>query len=287
MLETGQKVGKYEIIRMLGEGGTGRVYLARDCTLLRLSAVKQMRGEHEEWVLREAGFLRDLRHPMLPMVYDLLREKDWYLAMEYVEGISLHNYIKKTGPVGEEIGRIWAESLLSILEYLHNRKPPVIYRDLKPENIMVCQDKSLRLVDFGAACLKDFGEDTGRGMALTRGYGAPEQQAVTGRPVYADERSDIYAFGRVLYYMLTGANPGEPPYGSLPVSAYNPLLGKAIERVIEKCTRENPLERYQIAGEIRQDLSLKSRGSRRDKRKAFVRHVEKRVWLTEKVTAGL
>ena len=59
------------------------------------------------------------------------------------------------------------------------------------------------------------------------------------------------------------------------------------QRVIEKCTRENPLERYQIAGEIRQDLSQKSRGSRRDKRKAFVRHVEKRVWLTEKVTAGL
>lgn len=306
MLEAGQMVGKYEIIRPLGEGGEGCVYLARDSALFRMAAVKQIGGgmiatgeeigeadgrgngqKARTEILQEAAFLRDLRHPMLPVVYDLLYMQGWYLVMEYMEGISLHNYIEKTGGVGEEQGRVWAEELLSILEYLHTRKPPVIYRDLKPDNIIVCSDRHLRLVDLGAACLKSYGEGTRAVMALTPGYGAPEQQAVSGRIVYADERSDIYAFGRVLYYMLTGADPGRPPYGSLPVSVYDPLLGENLERVIEGCTREDPGGRYQAVDEIRRDLFGQKRGKRGYRHKNFLRHMEKQVWLTEKRTAGL
>lgn len=315
MLETGQMVGKYEIIRLLGAGGEGNVYLARDTALSRLAAVKQMavgmggmagsdrtltagrefketdgrengqKGKTD--ILQEAVFLRDLRHPMLPVVYDLLYEDGWYLVMEYMEGISLHNYIKRIGGVGEAQGRIWAAALLSLLEYLHNRKPPVIYRDLKPDNIIVCPDKRLRLVDLGAACLKDYGEGAKTWMALTPGYGAPEQQAAAGGTACADERSDIYAFGKVLYYMLTGADPGRPPYGSLAVSVYDPLAGDDLERVIQKCTRENPEERYQMVEEIRRDLSDRKQGKRVCRRKNFIRHMEKRVWLTEKQTVGL
>ncbi len=285
MLEAGRMVGKYEIIRPLGAGGEGSVYLAKDTALFRLAAVKQMEAGTE--ILQEAVFLRDLRHPMLPMVYDLLYENGCYLVMEYIEGVSLHNYIRKRGSVGEEQGSIWAEALLSLLEYLHNRKPPVIYRDLKPDNIIVCPDKRLRLVDLGAAFLKNYGEGARTRMALTPGYGAPEQQAAAGRTVYADERSDIYAFGKVLYYMLTGAEPGRPPYGSLPVSVYDPLAGDDLERVIKKCTRENPDERYQIVEDIRRDLSGRKQGKKVCRRKNFIRHMEKRVWLTEKQTAGL
>lgn len=286
-MKTGEKLGKYEIIRQLGAGGEGSVYLARDSVLSRLAAIKRLEGE---WALslKEADFLRDLHHPMLPVIYDLLYEDGWYLVMEYIEGISLHNYIEKSGSVGEERGRLWAEALLDILEYFHTRKPPVIYRDLKPQNIIVCPDKTLRLVDLGAASLKSYGESADRQMAVTPGYGAPEQQAGTGS-VCADERSDIYAFGRVLYYILTGADPGQPPYGSFPVSVYDPLLGEDFQGVIEKCTREDPGQRYQMVEEVRKDLAgLNSR--KKDcgrKRRAFVRQMEKRVWLTEKKTVGL
>lgn len=322
MLEAGQMAGKYEIIKPLGAGGEGCVYLAKDGTLSRLVAVKRMEGRRNEKpeeaekdtvrevflaaeeiteeaaedmsedttgeeVLPEAAFLRDLGHPMLPVVYDLFYEDGWYLVLEYIEGISLHNYIKKTGYVEEEQGRIWAKALLEILEYFHTRKPPVIYRDLKPGNIMVCPDKSLRLVDLGAACLKSYEKDRDLQMALTSGYGAPEQRAGIGGHIYADERSDIYALGRVLYYMMTGADPGKPPYGNLPVHVYNPLIGEEMERVIDKCTRENPEERYQVVEEIRQDLSRKNRRGGRGRRRDFLRHMEKRVWLTQKQTEGL
>lgn len=294
-LETGMRVGKYEIIKPLGAGKEGCVYLVRDSTLSRLAALKQIGEEAGAAqaqpvggeVIPEAAFLRDLRHSMLPVVYDLLYEDGWYLVMEYIEGISLHNYIEKKGPVGEAQGIVWAEELLSILEYLHNRKPPVIYRDLKPENMIVCPDRHLRLVDLGAACLKSYGQGADKRMALTPGYGAPEQQAGARQPVYADERSDIYAFGRILHYMLTGADPTKPPYGELPASAYNPLLGDDIDRVIQKCTRKEPGERYQVVEEIRRDLSGRGRYQRGCRQKSFLRHMEKRIWLTQKKTAGL
>lgn len=86
-MKTGEKLGKYEIIRQLGAGGEGSVYLARDSVLSRLAAIKRLEGE---WALslKEADFLRDLHHPMLPVIYDLLYEDGWYLVMEYIEGIS-------------------------------------------------------------------------------------------------------------------------------------------------------------------------------------------------------
>ncbi len=288
-METGRILGKYRIISPLGAGGEGNVYLAEDTGLSRFVAVKRIREgrlENGEKILREAAFLRDLRHPMLPAVYDLFYEEGWYLVMEYIEGISLHNYIEKQGAVGEGKGRLWAEALLDILTYLHTRKPPVIYRDLKPDNIMVCLDGGLRLVDLGAACPKSYSGSREPVMALTPGYAAPEQYEGIGGRLYADERSDIYAFGRVLYYMLTGADPGKPPYAALPVRAYDPLVGKELEQVILKCTKKVPSERYQVAEEI--GRALRSRGSHRGRgrRKDFVLRMEKRVWLTDQCMEG-
>lgn len=135
-------------------------------------------------------------------------------------------------------------------------------------------------------------------MAVTPGYGAPEQMemryfesgglaAGTVQPhtmtrAYADERSDIYAFGKVLYYMVTGADPAKPPYTALSIRDYRPLLGDALEQIIRKCIREDPAERYQVAGEIRADLERYERRKHCMRRRAFIRMVEKSVWLTEK-----
>ena len=228
MENTRHMIGKYIVVRTLGQGGEGCVWLARDEDLQRLVAIKEMRGasqdrEREKELMREADFLQQLRHPMLPVVYDLLWEDGWYLVMEYVQGMTLGAYIARNGCVQEEQAREWAGQLLDILQYLHTRKTPVIYRDLKPDNIMVCPDGHLKLVDFGAALRKSFGGHRERIMAASPGYAAPEQLGrfaerkgagedgteedgtEAGREVYADERSDLYAFGKVLYYIVTGA----------------------------------------------------------------------------------
>lgn len=315
------RIGKYTIVRPLGQGGEGCVYLARDEALQRLVAVKEIyecpTGKSEfnsqaeklrqsenrdNQTVKEADFLKHLQHPMLPAVYDLLLEGVFcYLVMEYVQGITLHEYIGRNGYVEKETACRWAGQLLDILEYLHTRKPPVVYRDLKPDNIMVCPDRRLKLIDFGAAVQRNFGGREDGMMAATPGYGAPEQfgqkeigypeldrkgnpavvAGYCGRQVYADERSDIYAFGKVLYYMVTGAEPAKPPYTALRIQNYQPLIPDRMERMIRKCIQENPAARYQVVGEIRRDLDRCRGRMGRLGRRPFIRAVEKQVWLTE------
>ncbi len=299
-----RSVGKYVLVRLLGRGGEGCVYLARDEDLQRLVAIKEIHSaardtESEKELMREADVLQRLRHPMLPVIYDLLWEDGWYLVMEYVQGVTLGDYIRRNGCVQEEQARDWASQLLDILTYLHTRKTPVIYRDLKPDNIMVCPDGRLKLVDFGAALRKSFGGRKEHIMAATPGYAAPEQfgralagdfaqgtgEAAAGerarREGYADERSDIYAFGKVLYYIVTGADPARPPYTSRSIRDYQPMLSDGLERVIRKCIEEEPAARYASAQETAGALARSGRRRSRLRRRPFVRRIEKQVWLTE------
>ena len=296
-------IGKYTVIRKLGQGGEGCVYLARDEDLQRLVAIKKINraeqgGEGEKRLMKEADFLQQLRHPALPIIYDLLWEDAWYLVMEYIQGTTLSDYIGRSGYVQEAQACAWAEQLLDILGYLHTRKTSVIYRDLKPDNIIICPDGHLKLVDFGAAFRRNFGVEKERAMAATLGYAAPEQFGWSGiwehgeqpkelraghmeRGAYADERSDIYAFGKVLYYMVTGADPAKPPYTSLSIRDYQPLLPNRLERLIRRCIQEEPSQRYQVVADIRRDLGRCGNRKSRLRRKSFIRVIEKKVWLTE------
>lgn len=281
-MKENDRLGKYRVIRALGQGGEGCVYLAQDESLSRQVAVKRLweavDGEGGQ-IEREAVFLRDLRHPALPVVYELLFEEGWYLVMEYIAGISLHKYIKSRGPVREEQACFWAGALLDVLYYLHTRETPVIYRDLRPDNIMVCVDGSIRLVDFGAAAFRSFGEAGDGRMAYTAGFAAPEQQRREGGKAWADERSDIYAFGKTFFYMVTGAEPAVASYAALSPSCYNPLLSPELEEIIGRCTAEKPEARYQTVSEIIRDMDRRGSRRRSGTKRAFVRHVEKQVYL--------
>ncbi len=279
-------IGKYKLIKALGRGGEGCVYLAEDSVLHRLVAMKRVWNgsrEAEEKLKKEAEFLQRLQHPMLPVVYDLLWDEAWYLVMEYIEGISLHNYIKRSGMVSEKQAGKWAEQLLSILQYLHTRKPPVIYQDLKPDNIIVCPNGNLRMVDFGAAYYRNYSGNRERRDAFSVGYAAPEQMKREGYTAYADERSDIYAFGKIMYYMLTGTDPAYPPYTELPIASYASAVSGQMEKVLCKCMEEDPAKRYQVVEDIWRDLIGNDRGwwRRRTYRNQFIRKVEKQVSLTE------
>lgn len=304
-MKENDRLGKYRIIGVLGQGGEGCVYLAKDESLSRFAALKRLwegrdgrgsgsSGENgnggdgasseenrkdERQLWQEAAFLRDLRHPALPVVYELFYEEGWYLAMEYIAGTSLHKYIREGGPVSEEQARLWARVLLDVLDYLHTRETPVIYRDFRPDNIMVCGDGSVRLVDFGAAAFHSFGEDGETRMAYTAGFAAPEQRRENGRQAWADERSDIYSFGKTLCYMVTGVEPEAAACAALPPSCYNPLLSGELERIIARCTAQEPEERYQVVSEIVRDMEGAGRRRRGGRKREFVRHVEKQVCL--------
>lgn len=242
---------KYELIEQLGQGGAGRVFLARDKNLNRLVAVKEHMVQEKTDIYREVEFLKELKHPGLPEIYDFFREGESdYLVMEYVEGISLRKYLKKNGRVPESLAVKWALKLCEILSYLHNCKPAIIYRDLKPENIMIKPDGNIKLIDLGAALRCGFG--AGRELLCmgTPGYSPKEQwQGTRG-----DKTWDIYGLGAVLHEMLTGENPMLPPYERRPLREYDRGLSSGLEQIVERCTCESPMDRYQSAEQLMEAL---------------------------------
>lgn len=298
-LENNLLADKYELISRIGEGGVGIVYQAWDRHLECAVAIKEEKLPQEDsnisLLKKEKEFLSSLKHPMLPTVLDYFSTDKSYLVMEYINGESLHNYIKKEGIIPEETACEWGLQLLNLLSYLHSQKPAVIYRDLKPENIIVCPDSKLRVVDFGSAFCMNYSGRIQENLAGTIGYAAPEQldnSWQSGNNV--DERSDIYTFGATLYHMLTGFNPSLPPYGIRPPRCMAPELTVGIERIVLKCTEKEPSKRYQSVEEIKRDLQRRKYLRKRshflrfgNRERYVIKKLEKNIWLTEKKTTGL
>ena len=296
-------LGKYELRREIGAGGSSVVYLAWDRHMERYAAVKAEKQPAEparpDILKKEMEILKALKHPMLPVVYDYFQEIERYLVMEYIHGESLHNLIEREGSISEKQVYKWAIQLSDLLSYLHMQKTPVIYCDLKPENVIVCPDGNLRVIDFGAALRICYDGKAQERLAGTIGYAPPEQlTGMTGNQggyeARADERSDIYTLGTTMYHMLTGHSPARPPYGLRPIRCMKPELTRDMERIVEKCTEAEPSKRYQTAMEVKKDLAEQRFSGRRHffrefrRRKRYVlRRMEKQVWLTEKATTGL
>lgn len=276
---------RYEVWEEIGEGGCAKVYLGWDRHILRPVALKRLKSQDSSAVRRfqeEAAFLKGLRHPMIPVVYDLFEQNGWYLVMEYVEGVSLQEHIAKNGRMEEGAARAGAVSLLKCLSYLHNRIPSVIYCDLKPGNIIVCRDGTWKLVDWGGAFAMRYGGDSPKITAGTHGYAAPEQTGESGMEnLRVDARSDLYAFGKTLYYAVTGADPAKPPYGKLSIRCYEPTLSGGMQNLITVCTRADPSGRYRSAEEAIKAFGTQNKKAAAVKKRDFIRKIEKQVWLTE------
>lgn len=239
---------KYEMLGLIGSGGAGRVYLAKDQNLERLVVLKESK---DELLAAETELLKGLRHPGLPLVYDCF---DWqersFLVMEYIEGMSLRQYLERHGRVPERQAVTWGMELCRILEYLHGRHPAIIYRDLKPENIMIQQDGTLKLIDFGGALRFACGSGREVFCVGTAGYSPREQWQQTK----GDVTWDIYGLGAVLHEMLTGADPAHPPYIRRSVLEYDRTLSGAWDKIIGTCTAEGPAGRYQSGEALLQEL---------------------------------
>src|SRR5262245_30233125 len=204
-LSSGKKLGPYEILSAIGAGGMGEVYKARDTRLDRVVAVKVCAEQFSERFEREARAVAALNHPNICTLYDVGPN---YLVMEYIEGPTL------AGPIALAEALPIARQIAEALEAAHEKG--IVHRDLKPANIKLTADGKVKVLDFGLA--KAFDNEPSRssdpansptltisptraGMILgTAGYMSPEQ----ARGLAVDKRADIWAYGVVLYEMLTG-----------------------------------------------------------------------------------
>lgn len=247
---------KYEILTLIGQGGMSKVYLAMDKRLNKQWAVKEIekraRDKNNDVVIQsaiaEANMIKQLDHPAIVRIVDIIDNGNViYIIEDYIEGETLSSILDRNGAQPQEMVIEWAIQICKALEYLHTRKPPIIYRDMKPANVMLKPDGTIKVIDFGIA--REYKEQNLQDTVSlgTKGYAAPEQFGGKGQ---TDARTDVYCLGVTLYHLLTGQNPCEPPYEIYPIRHWNPQLSAGLEAIIQKCTQLNPQDRYQSCAEL-------------------------------------
>ncbi len=245
---------RYIVEGILGKGGMGTVYLARNINTDTYWAIKEinMMADMQINLAAEPNLLKKLRHPALPRLFDIIEEDGYlYMISDFIEGVSLDKKLAEEGRFEEEIVVDWAIQLCKALDYLHSIKPnPIIYRDIKPSNIILTEKGKLMLIDFGTAREYKPQSDADTVYIGTRGYAAPEQFG-TGQ---TSAVSDIYSFGVTLHHLLTGKSPVVAPYKLRPIRYYNQQLSADLEAIIDKCTCETMTERYQSVSELMAEL---------------------------------
>lgn len=285
------RAGRFYITRELGRGSLGCVYLAHDPVIGRDVALKTLnsrhsgaeRGRQAELLINEARAVGRLCHPHIVTVYDATSEGGTpYMAMEYLQGRELHHILAEGHRYKPDDVASIGWKLADALDHAHRNQ--VVHRDIKPSNIFLVRDDQPKLVDFGIARApnrlgEEESEDSGYTMFRanrplgTPNYMAPEQ--AQGKP--ADERSDIYSLGAVLYEMLAGRKPfeEEEPEKLLQQIAYkappalyevNPNVPPMLAQIVMKAMSKRPEKRYQDAQQMALDLKrhlLRERAERR------------------------
>lgn len=261
---------RYEIIRKIGGGGMGAVYLANDKNLGGvLRAVKEMvqsyiEEEQQDKAIndfkRESMLLTSLDHSSIPTIYDYFYDETegrFYLVMKYISGGDLSGKIRSApeGRIDEKSVVEWGSQIADVLDYLHNRQPPIVYRDLKPANVMVDGNSGrVMLIDFGIARWVNK-EEKGVTAVGTMGYAPPELFSGNVEP-----RSDIYSLGSTMFHLLTGADPQSNPLLIFDFQKHprprqiNPALSDQIEKILMRAVEYSAEKRFSSAAEMRDAL---------------------------------
>jgi CHASE2 domain-containing sensor protein/tRNA A-37 threonylcarbamoyl transferase component Bud32 len=268
-LEKGSTVsqfGRYKIIEVLGKGGMGTVYKGLDPVLDRPVALKTLRldfafshsemSELKQRLMQEAKAAGKLSHPNIVTIYDVGEEAGLqYIAMEYLSGYTLEDFIQKRGVLNYRIVAKIIIQTCEALSYAHQHG--IVHRDIKPANIMLLEDFHVKVMDFGIARLESTSLTKSNVAMGTPHYISPEQ--LEGKP--ADKRSDIFSLGVVIYELLTGQKPFQGENISslmyrilnqepVPPSSVDDKSPAIFDRVVSKAMAKNPDERYQNAEEI-------------------------------------
>ncbi|MEG2351071.1 MAG: Stk1 family PASTA domain-containing Ser/Thr kinase [Bacilli bacterium] len=268
MIAKGQKINdRYEILKLIGEGGMANVYLAQDTILDRKVAVKVLRGDlsgDEKFVRRfqrEALSASSLNHPNIVEMHDVGEDDgNFYIVMEYIEGKTLKQLIKKRGVLSiPEVMDIMLQ-LLDALAVAHDSY--IIHRDIKPQNIMIKESGLVKITDFGIAMALNSAELTQTNSVMgSVHYLPPEQASGKGSTI----KSDIYSLGILMFEMLTGKMPFKGDSAveialkhmrePLPsVAKYNPVIPQSVENIIIKAAAKNPKNRYKDVREMAEDI---------------------------------
>lgn len=259
--------GRYEIHELLGVGGMAYVYKAYDNIEKRWVAIKILKEElagNSDFLRRfrnESKAIAVLSHPNIVKVYDVsFGDRIQYIVMEYIDGITLKQYIEQQGEIKWREALYFTVQILRALQHAHEKG--IIHRDIKPQNIMLLEDGTIKVTDFGIARFSQAETQTMTDKAIgSVHYIAPEQ----ARGGYINDKADIYSVGVMLYEMLTGQLPfvadnavsvaimqmqAEPT----PPSRINPSIPKGLEEITMHAMEKNPAQRFPSAADMLEDV---------------------------------
>lgn len=299
MIAKGQKINdRYEIEKLIGEGGMANVYLARDTILDRKVAVKILRGDlagDEKFVRRfqrEALSASSLSHPNIVEIYDVGEDDgNFYIVMEYIEGKTLKQLIKKRGVLSLSETIDIMLQLLDALATAHDSY--IIHRDIKPQNIMIKESGLVKITDFGIAMALNSAQLTQTNSVMgSVHYLPPEQASGKGSTI----RSDIYSLGILMFEMLTGKVPFKGDTAveialkhmkePLPsVKSLNPVVPQSVENIILKAAAKNPKNRYRDVREMAEDIKTCLDANRQDELRITFKYPETDFSDTKTVSA--
>lgn len=255
---------RYRIIEPVGQGGFGAVYQAEDIQLgNRQVAIKEMsqaglspqeQKEAADAFRQEAIMLAHLQHPNLPGIIEHFEEDQrWYLVMSFIEGETLEDYLGKQPegkiPLNEAIDI--GVQICTVLNYLHDQQPPIIFRDLKPANIMRTPGGHIYLIDFGIARIFKPGKARDTAAYGSTGYAAPEQYGRTTSP-----RSDIYSLGATLHQLISGHDPSLSPFHFPPLQTLVPAVPPGLATFITQMLDMDESKRPGNMQDVKQVLQL-------------------------------
>ncbi len=262
--------GRYTVIRQIGQGGMGRVFLAVD-NQGRRYVLKQVRelpknADVEDYevyirsIQREAQILSSLPHPYLPIARDfLITPQSFIIAMDYIEGRTLADVLSESAEtLPEDRVLRWAVQILDALSYLHSKTPPIIHRNIKPKNIILesGENERVRLIGFGLARYYVDGLDHDEEFFGTKGFSPPEQYGAA----QTDARSDIFSLGATIFALLTKADTDQfiqdidsehISLGFPEIDALNPIISPAASQIVRKALNASPADRFQSADEMK------------------------------------
>ena len=288
MIVKGQKINdRYEVRKLIGEGGMANVYLGFDTILERDVAIKVLRGDladDEKFVRRfrrEAQSASLLNHPNIVQIYDVGEDDgNFYIVMEYIKGQTLKQLIKKRGNLSvPEVVDIMSQ-LTDGLAHAHDSY--IIHRDIKPQNIMILDDGMVKITDFGIAMAINASDLTQTNSVMgSVHYLPPEQASGKGSTI----KSDIYSLGIMMYEMLAGVMPfrGETAVEIAMKHLKNPMpsimkvnntVPQSIENIILKATAKNPKNRYANVRELYDDLKTCQDKSRKNEKRITFKYPE-------------
>ena len=253
----------YRILRPLGSGGIGNIYLAWHENLRKYIIVKRIKEHCVNLVncRSEADILKELHHMYLPQVYDFVQiGTDVFTVMDYIPGHDLKYYLDRGQQFDEKQILIWLNQLLEVLEYLHTRSPKIIHCDIKPANIMITEEGNVCLIDFNISL---DGENNKELVGLSNQFASPEQvrkadcklRYGSSEGVPIDGRTDLYSLGADMYYMMTGIMPNARRIDFIPIGMVGNDVNSysdGLTNIVDKAMQENPDRRFKSASKMRE-----------------------------------